>query len=61
MATSKHRTIRENDELVCTCGLRWGINESDPHNMTECRYRRPDDPLGVRYEPIPYMMESEDE
>ena len=29
-----HKTIRENDELTCTCGLRWGVAEDDPH--TEC-------------------------
>lgn len=27
----KHKTIRENDEYVCTCGLRWGVGETDPH------------------------------
>lgn len=27
----KHRTTRENDEYVCSCGLRWDIDEDDPH------------------------------
>jgi len=27
----KHRQIREGDEYTCTCGLRWGIDENDPH------------------------------
>ncbi len=27
----KHRTTREGDEYVCSCGLRWGIDEDDPH------------------------------
>lgn len=27
----KHRITREGDEWVCTCGLRWDINEDDPH------------------------------
>lgn len=28
----KHKITRENDEYVCTCGLRWGIDEDDPHD-----------------------------
>lgn len=27
----RHRVVRENDEYACTCGLRWGIGEEDPH------------------------------
>ena len=27
----KHRTIREGDEYACSCGLRWDIDEDDPH------------------------------
>lgn len=27
----KHRTTREGDEYVCSCGLRWDIDEDDPH------------------------------
>lgn len=26
-----HKAIREGDEMACTCGLRWDINEDDPH------------------------------
>lgn len=29
-----HRTTRESDEYVCTCGLRWGTDEDDPHPST---------------------------
>lgn len=29
-----HRTTREGDEYVCTCGLRWGTDEDDPHPST---------------------------
>ena len=31
--TDSHRTTREGDETVCSCGLRWGVDESDPHNV----------------------------
>jgi len=34
---SKHKSIREGDEYACSCGLRWGVNEFDPH---EPEYRR---------------------
>jgi len=27
----KHRHTREQDEIACTCGLRWGVKEEDPH------------------------------
>lgn len=27
----KCKTIREGDEYACSCGLRWGIDEDDPH------------------------------
>lgn len=27
----KHRITREGDEYVCSCGLRWDIDEDDPH------------------------------
>ena len=26
-----HKVTRESDEYTCTCGLRWGIEEQDPH------------------------------
>lgn len=26
-----HKVTRESDEYVCSCGLRWGIDELDPH------------------------------
>ena len=26
------RVLREGDENTCTCGLRWDINEPDPHD-----------------------------
>lgn len=26
-----HKVTRENDEYACTCGLRWGVDEEDPH------------------------------
>lgn len=29
-----HRITREGDEYVCTCGLRWDIDEDDPHHKT---------------------------
>lgn len=29
-----HRTTREGDEYVCTCGLRWATDEPDPHPST---------------------------
>ena len=27
----KHKATREGDELSCPCGMRWGVNEPDPH------------------------------
>lgn len=36
----KHKQYRENDEYVCSCGLRWGVGEPDPH-----RAQTPVDPL----------------
>lgn len=30
-----HRITREGDEYVCTCGLRWDIDEDDPHHEVE--------------------------
>lgn len=27
----KHKINREGDEYTCTCGLRWDIDEDDPH------------------------------
>ena len=27
----KHKAIREGDEFACPCGLRWDVNEPDPH------------------------------
>lgn len=29
-----HSTTQENDEYVCTCGLRWDTQEDDPHPST---------------------------
>jgi hypothetical protein len=26
-----HIGIRQGDELACWCGLRWGVDEADPH------------------------------
>ena len=26
---------REGDEYACTCGLRWGVDEEDPHSYKE--------------------------
>lgn len=31
MQMMKHKITRESDEYACTCGLRWGDNEADPH------------------------------
>lgn len=27
-----HKVTRESDEYVCSCGLRWGTDEADPHS-----------------------------
>lgn len=27
----RHNVTREIDEYTCTCGLRWDVNEEDPH------------------------------
>lgn len=29
--SNNHIETREGDEIVCSCGLRWGVDESDPH------------------------------
>lgn len=29
-----HQQTREGDEIVCSCGLRWGLDEEDPHKYT---------------------------
>lgn len=34
----KHRTTREGDEYVCTCGRRWDIDEADPHPSTPAEH-----------------------
>lgn len=26
------KAIREGDEMACSCGLRWGAEEADPHS-----------------------------
>lgn len=26
------KAIREGDEMACSCGLRWDVDEADPHN-----------------------------
>jgi len=31
----KHDVTREGDEYACTCGLRWDINEDDPHEQED--------------------------
>ncbi len=28
-----HKRTREGDETVCSCGLRWGLDEGDPHGV----------------------------
>lgn len=30
-ATDTHYQRRECDEMVCSCGLRWAVDEDDPH------------------------------
>jgi hypothetical protein len=37
---SKHVKTREEDEYACSCGLRWGVKEEDPHTIREPRYRK---------------------
>jgi hypothetical protein len=34
----KCKQLREGDEVVCSCGYRWGLGETDPHPTTpaEC-------------------------
>lgn len=27
-----HKVNREGDEYACMCGLRWGVDEDDPHH-----------------------------
>jgi len=29
------KAIREGDEMACSCGMRWGIDEVDPHAELE--------------------------
>lgn len=29
-----HHVRREQDEMVCTCGLRWSTDERDPHTAS---------------------------
>ena len=29
--SNNHKVTREGDEYACVCGLRWDINEDDPH------------------------------
>jgi hypothetical protein len=40
-------TRQENDEMVCRCGLRWAISDSDPPTCQKNRRRRPGPPAGV--------------
>lgn len=35
-----HKVIREGDEWVCSCGLRWGICEDDPHPTQDERCKK---------------------
>jgi len=30
-----HKVTRENDEHVCSCGLRWATDEADPHDEVD--------------------------
>lgn len=30
-STAQHICMRQSDEFSCSCGLRWGIDEPDPH------------------------------
>ena len=32
--TTRHRIQREGDEYACSCGLRWGLDDIDPHELT---------------------------
>lgn len=32
--SNTHKIIREYDEYVCSCGLRWDYDEPDPHHKT---------------------------
>lgn len=38
----KHRVTREGDENVCSCGLRWGVDEHDPHALSGVDLAVPD-------------------
>jgi len=31
----RHTITREGDEHACSCGLRWGVGETDPHTYGE--------------------------
>lgn len=31
----KCRIYRNNDEYKCSCGLCWGVDEEDPHDMRD--------------------------
>ncbi len=33
-----HRITREWTDVVCSCGLRWSVNEPDPHPRTAEEY-----------------------
>jgi hypothetical protein len=35
----KHLQTREQDEFACTCGLRWGVKERDPHRPNKPKPR----------------------
>lgn len=38
------KAIREGDEMACSCGLRWDIDEPDPHDSIS------------RWRVMPYMI-----
>jgi len=33
--TGKHVLVLEGDECACSCGLRWGVDEEDPHTYQD--------------------------
>jgi len=49
--TEKHNITRECDEYCCTCGIRWGVDEVDPHNKNQRH------PTGVYMDGVPHKIE----
>ncbi len=35
--TVHHKVTREGDEMVCSCGLRWCVDENDPHPVASAK------------------------